>query len=229
MYANLYDAVAFDLDGTFYPNYRFYLKLLPFLVKEHRLLYALGRARTVLRSGTYYTGAGDFYERQAEIMAALLNALPHSVKERTERLIYRGWEPLFKTVRLYPYVQDTLYKLQAAGIKLAVLSDFPPVQKLANLGIDSFFDAVLCSEEIGALKPDPAPFRALVQSLAVPVDRILYVGNSIRYDMAGAKNAGLSAALIRSPLSRQSASALHLDFTFEDYRRLADFVLGRTG
>jgi putative hydrolase of the HAD superfamily len=226
MCASLYDAVAFDLDGTFYPNYRLYIKLLPFLAKEHRLLFALGKARTLLRAGEH-TAAGDFYEQQAGIMAEILNVLPQAVKERTERLIYRGWEPLFKKVRLYPYVTETLHKLHSAGIKLAVLSDFPPVHKLENLGIDSFFDVVLCSEEIGALKPDPAPFMALIKTLSVPVNRILYVGNSIRYDMAGAKNAGLSAALIQPPLthSRQHNSAIKPDFTFGDYRRLVDFVL----
>ena len=225
VYANLYDAVAFDLDGTLYPNYRFYVKLLPFFVKEHRLLFALGKARTLLRAGLY-TVEGDFYDSQAKIMAEILNVLPQGVRERTERLIYRGWEPLFKGVRLYPYVTETLERLHSAGIKLAVLSDFPPVNKLENLGIDSFFDVVLCSEEIGALKPDPAPFIALVQTLSLPVNRILYVGNSIRYDMAGAKNAGLSAALIQSPITHRHSTSIKPDFTFGNYRRLADLLLG---
>ena len=61
-------AVAFDLDGTLYPNYRFYIKLVPFLVKEQRYLRAFGKARDRLRGEIGEDNlqhAGLFYERQA--------------------------------------------------------------------------------------------------------------------------------------------------------------------
>ncbi|MDR0583767.1 MAG: HAD family hydrolase [Treponema sp.] len=241
------EAVAFDLDGTLYPNYRLYIRLIPFALKELPLLRALGRARTIIRAGQE---AGDrtgrcrgalrgeapsaelssgFYDYQAAIIADILRAPPELVKEKTERLIYRGWEPHFKKIRLFPHVKETLAVLRQAGFRLGMLSDFPPETKLACLGIGDCWDAALCSERLGALKPDRRPFDALAGALGLPPERILYVGNSFRYDVEGANRAGMRTALLRGILSetgaRSGGCGCSPDFTFHDYRQLRDYML----
>jgi putative hydrolase of the HAD superfamily len=214
--------VAFDLDGTFYPNHRFYARLVPFLLKEWRFLLAFSRARTELRSRSW---DGDFYELQALFMARILKQDAPAIKERTERLIYRGWEPLFKKVKPYRHVRETLGDLKAAGLALGLLSDFPPERKLERLGLDGYWDAVICSEQVNRLKPDPAPFLELARRMTLPPERILYVGNSVSYDIVGAKKQGMKAALIRTPLQRFRPHG-GADFIFSDYRQLRKFVLG---
>jgi putative hydrolase of the HAD superfamily len=221
------DAVAFDLDGTLYPNYRLYLRLVPFILKEHRLLRAFGRARDLIRkiqvSQVPPPEAGDFYDNQARLIARALRGDPLVIKETLERLIYRGWEPLFKKIKLYPYVPETLKALRERGLKLGMLSDFPPELKLKYLGLGDCWDTVLCSERLGGLKPYGAPFLELARSLDLGADRILYVGNSVSYDIAGAKQAGMKAALVASsPGKGRRGSA---DFVFSDYRQLRDYVL----
>lgn len=216
------DAVAFDLDGTLYPNYRFYIRLLPFITKEHRLLRAMGKARDALRAAVQ---RGRFYDIQASIMAEILDDHPDTVKEKTEKLIYRGWEPLFRKVKLYPHVRETLQTFKDSGLKLGLLSDFPPEQKLEYLGLTGYWDAVLCSENTGRLKPDPAPFKELSRRLGVPCDRILYVGNSVAYDVKGAKSVGMKTALIPSGLRNLRRNRRTADFVFRDYRKLAGYVL----
>lgn len=216
------DAVAFDLDGTLYPNYRFYFRLLPFIVREHKLLRAMGSARDTLRSAAQ---DGRFYDIQARIMADILKDDPEKIYTKTEQLIYRGWEPLFKKVRLFPYVHETLQAFRGNGLKLGLLSDFPPLKKLEYLGIAAYWDAVLCSEETGRLKPDPNPFLALSEALHVPPHRILYVGNSVEYDIKGAKNAGFKAALVQNPLALFTPKVPEADFIFKDYRQLGRYVL----
>ena len=227
-----FDGVAFDLDGTLYPNYRFYIPLIPFIVKEHRLLLALGKARDILRSGAqehtarYIEDIGSFYDIQARLMGEILNIDRKTVKEMTERLIYRGWEPLFKRIKPYPQVKETLRVLKEEGLKLGLLSDFPPELKLENLNLHGFWDTVLCSECIGALKPDPAPFLELVKKLEIPAERLLYVGNSVEYDIIGAKRTGIKAALVSSPLRKTRRRNGNAEFIFSDYRQLCDYVLG---
>lgn len=216
------DAVAFDLDGTLYPNYRFYIRLLPFIIREHRLLRAMGTARDTLRAATL---EGRFYDLQARIMADILKDDPERIYSKTEQLIYRGWEPLFKKVRLFPHVHETLRAFKDAGFKLALLSDFPPLKKLEYLGLAEYWDVVLCSEETGRLKPDPLPFIALSHSLKTPPERILYVGNSVEYDIKGGKNAGFKTALVRNPLSHIPRNIPEADFIFKDYRQLRRYVL----
>lgn len=210
------------MDGTFYPNYRLNVRLLPFILKEHRLLRALGKARIRLRESP--PAGCSFYELQAHIMAELLNADPQDVRERIERLIYRGWEPLFKKIKLYSHVKETLAALKEGGLKLGVLSDFPPETKLAHLGLAGLWDTVLCSEQIGRLKPDRAAFEELVRRMDLPPEHILYVGNSVPYDIAGARQAGLRAALV-TPLGILDWNKDKADFVFSGYRQLRKFVL----
>ncbi|MDR2398337.1 MAG: HAD family hydrolase [Spirochaetaceae bacterium] len=230
-----FDGVAFDLDGTLYPNYRLYIRLIPFMCREHRLLRALGKARNILRAQaraqTLATEEG-FYTLQARLMGQILRQDPQVVQQRVETLIYRGWEPLFKEIALFPQVRETLIALRDRGIKLGLLSDFPPVVKLEHLRLTGLWDQVLCSEEVGQLKPDRTPFLALARQLDLPAARILYVGNSVAYDIIGAKNAGMKAALIAPPfaclprLRRPGAHNGRADFVYGHYRQLYDYVVG---
>jgi putative hydrolase of the HAD superfamily len=216
-------AVAFDLDGTLYPNYRLYGRLVFFALKEFRLLRAFGRARHILHAGK--EACGDFYAAQARLMAGFLKSEAELVRARTEKLIYRGWEPLFRSIKLYAHVKETLEAIKRGGLKLGLLSDFPPLRKLEYLGLGGLFDAVLCSEETGRLKPDRGPFQALAQSLGENPERILYVGNSVRYDILGARGAGMKAALIRPPGPFGRSGTGGADFVFFNYRTLRNFVL----
>jgi putative hydrolase of the HAD superfamily len=232
MESKQFAALAFDLDGTLYPNYRFYIRLAPFVLKEQRLLRAFGKARDRLRAGEGKEGGGDFYGRQARLMAEILSEPPEELEEKVRRLIYRGWEPVFRKIKLYPHVEETLTALRAAGIKLGLLSDFPPDEKLKNLGIFELWDTVLCSEVLGALKPDPLPFNELARRMGFPPEKILYVGNSFPYDVEGAKRAGMGAAWIKSgrknPALKAGAGAGRrpaADFVFSDYRQLRDYML----
>jgi putative hydrolase of the HAD superfamily len=218
-----FDGVAFDLDGTLYPNRRFYRRVIPLALREWRLFLAFTNARKVLHAENHPFHE-DFYELQAELMARLLKQNQCSVKEKTERLIYRAWEPLFKQVALYPFVRETLSAFRGAGLKLGILSDFPLPNKLRNLKLEENWDAVLCSEAVGHLKPSPQPFLELEKQLGVPANRLLYVGNSVRYDINGAKRAGMRAALI-NPWFKPKQRAGSADFAFTDYRALREYVL----
>ncbi|AEF80181.1 phosphoglycolate phosphatase [Leadbettera azotonutricia ZAS-9] len=252
-----FPAVAFDLDGTLYPNYSFYARLVPFLLKEQRYLRAFGKARDRLRAEECNLAAPNclevssgetpgrlsernlsFYERQAAYMGEILHAKPELLLQKTEKIIYRGWEPIFKKVRLFPHVIETLRALKEAGVRLGLLSDFPPEAKLENLGLGGLWDAVLCSEAIGCLKPGPLPFAELAKTMGCTPGEMLYVGNSFRYDVLGAQGAGMKAAWVvsRSKAKKQArglknAPAAELpakpaaDFVFSDYRKLRDYVL----
>jgi putative hydrolase of the HAD superfamily len=84
---------------------------------------------------------------------------------------------------------------------------------------------VLCSELACRLKPDKKPFMELVRQMGLSPERILYVGNSVAYDIIGAKEAGLQAALVCCPLAALNRKKGGADFVFSDYRQLRKFVL----
>ncbi|MDR2631277.1 MAG: HAD family hydrolase [Spirochaetaceae bacterium] len=214
--------IAFDLDGTLYPNYRLFIRLVPFILKHGKLLWALGKARTILRDENF---EGPFYDIQARIIGNILKKDPEMVKEQVERLIYRGWEPLFRGIKPYAHVKKTLSALRQRGFKLGLLSDFPPAKKLEHLGLGEGWDTVWCSENSGRLKPDPLPFLQLAAAMELSPDRILYVGNSLPYDIAGAQKAGMRTALSGSWWKKYISSRTKADFVFSDYRQLYQYVI----
>jgi putative hydrolase of the HAD superfamily len=221
--------VGFDLDGTLYANYKLNIRLIPLVFREWPLLLAFFR----VRKGLHKQAAGtktDYYTNQAALMAEQLKKDPLFIQEKLDRLVYRGWEEQFAHIQAFPHVRETLSAFKTAGLALGLLSDISPKRKLELLGLDGFFNAILSTEEQGALKPDPEPFKKLALDMKLLPEEVLYVGNNSRYDILGAKNAGMKTALIRrgffSTGFSGKAGAKHADFVFKSYRQLQKYVLG---
>jgi putative hydrolase of the HAD superfamily len=225
---NNIEGIAFDLDGTLYPNYRLNIKLIPFVLKELPLLITFGKARTVIRKEQENKPIQQdcFYVHQAEVTAKILKVPAEPLQEKIDRLIYKGWESLFKKIKPFKYVLETLTAFRGEGYKLGLLSDFPPEKKLEYLGLSGLWDAVCCSEHSGALKPHSISFTKLSAEMNLPPEKILYVGNSLSYDVAGASKAGMKTAWIRAfPLSILRKKGIKPDFSFSNYRQLFDYML----
>jgi putative hydrolase of the HAD superfamily len=63
--------------------------------------------------------------------------------------------------------------------------------KLELLEVDRLVDFVLVSEEFGVAKPDPEIFREALRLAGVKPDEAIFVGDSVEFDMAGARAAGI--------------------------------------
>jgi putative hydrolase of the HAD superfamily len=81
-----------------------------------------------------------------------------------------------------------------AGLRLAVITNGDGEQqraKLAALGLDGRFGAVIISGDAGFAKPDPRIFRLAAEALGVPAERCLFVGDNRPGDAVGAQAAGM--------------------------------------
>ena len=215
-----FDAIAFDIDGTLYPSYRIALRLIPAVMKDWQLVNAFRMARREIRRDP---PEGLFFDAQALLISRFLHAEESVIKEKVERLIYKDWSAAFKKVKPYKNVRETIELFKQHGYKIGALSDFPPHEKLKNLNLAGLWDAEIGSEFTGKLKPDPKPFIRLSEALDVPPQRMLYVGNSIKHDIIGAKKVGMQAALI-APLPKPGSKG-GADFVFREFRELQRFVL----
>ena len=101
---------------------------------------------------------------------------------------------------LYPHVKITLFALMRRGLRLGVVSDAPRHEawlRLCYLQLHQVFDAVLAHEDTGAYKPDPAPFRAVLERTGIPPAEALIVGDWPERDIAGAKEMGMTTVFAR--------------------------------
>jgi len=93
---------------------------------------------------------------------------------------------------------EMLAHVAALGLRSAILTNgWSPLQeeKARLVGFDG---PVLASDTIGARKPTPAAFAALAEVLGCESDRIAYVGDDPRVDVAGAAGAGMIAVWVDS-------------------------------
>jgi putative hydrolase of the HAD superfamily len=217
-------AVGFDIDGTLYPPVALYGRLVPFTAAHIPLMLAFRKARSVMHDAPGEAGA--FYERQAAVLAGLLNIDPARAERIIEEKIYQNWTGLFKRVKPYPYVAETLRALKDAGYKIGALSDFPIREKLFNMKLGGYWDAEVSAEVSGAVKPAAAGFIALAEKLQTPPENILYVGNSYRFDVEGAAAVGMKTALRTHPLRKNRRfSGVRPDIIFTNYRDLCRTIL----
>ena len=211
-------AVGFDIDGTLYPNSRMYLRSLGFVLRNLRLMSRFRRVRQRTRT---IRPIQDFYRLQAEMLGVELSVTPEVASQMITEKIYTDWEQVINHVPVYEGVLETIETFRSAGLKLGVTSDFPVARKLGLLGLDGCWDCAFSSEEVGYLKPNPEPFLELAYRFDCRPQEILYVGNSYKYDVIGAVNAGMHAAHLSSSAVKNSLAVL----TFTRFSTLRSWVL----
>ncbi len=149
----------------------------------------------------YVAGHVEFSEHRRRRLRGILEhvgadraaALPDDAMD-AEFMDYRdryvlAWRPFDDAV-------PALRRLSAAGIVVAVLTNGQPGQqhdKLERTGLAPYVELLLTVADVPAPKPDTRAFSTLCDRLAtVPAD-VLYVGDDLAVDIAGANGAGLRA------------------------------------
>lgn len=112
----------------------------------------------------------------------------------------RSWYDRPGALRPYPEVVDVLADLRKCGYRLSIVSNWSwnLRQRVAQVQLDPYFEVVWSSAYAGCNKPHPAIFRQTLAQMQPPLPphRALYVGDSYAADVAGARAAGLDAALL---------------------------------
>ena len=88
---------------------------------------------------------------------------------------------LYLRLDAYPEVKDTLSRLKAAGMKLAILSNGEPKMLAAaakNSGISELLDAILSVEEVGVFKPHPSVYRMPAQRFGLAAGEMCFLSSN---------------------------------------------------
>jgi phosphoglycolate phosphatase len=178
-------AVIFDLDGTLVDAYQTIADTMNYVLKE------LGLPQQDCETVRRRVGRG--------IRVLVSSFVPQGQVERAVDLYMKKHEEiLLDKTTLMPGAKDTLESLKAKGIRMGLVSnkDGRFVRRITkHLGIDDFFEGVICSDEAGKMKPDPACLNILMAKFGVTPDQTLYVGDST-IDILTGKNAGVRVIAI---------------------------------
>jgi len=207
-----YDAVLFDMGYT----------LVCFAPSQEGIVQEALRATGVERTldqilaavevvwGDYYRDAATIgfppspeYDReiQARLSRGLLAQLGLATDPETMHTYTTALEAGFSrpgAIRAYPEVAEVLTVLRQQGYRLGIVSNWSwnLRDRVHEVGLQDFFEIVWASAYAGCNKPHPAIFRQVLEQMGVAAGRALYVGDSYRHDIVGARNAGIDAALL---------------------------------
>ena len=118
----------------------------------------------------------DFWQVTGEALDFAMASLLLNDRALRDRLMN-----LYLNLRAYPEVTETLTRLKAGGMKLAILSNGSPKMLSAatqNAGIAQLLGAVLSVEEVGVFKPHPSVYQLAVNRLLVKPDEICFVSSN---------------------------------------------------
>lgn len=179
-----------DLDGTLYRVRR--LRVALRLFRDRSLLVALLAARERIRKEPPLSDGHALWRREVDLVAPTFGWTTEETDRRLSALRARLPEALTRGRRPYVGVREALAEAKSAGLKIAVLSDYAPEEKLVWLGLDTLgFDALIGADSTGALKPHARAFEQLSATLGVPPASIVHVGDREDLDIEGALAAGL--------------------------------------
>ena len=102
---------------------------------------------------------------------------------------------------VYPDVIPALKYWQQKGIELGIISNFDSrlYALIVLLGLDQFFsrENITISSTVGAAKPDSKIFLTALEKHNYTAKEAWYIGDNLKEDYDGAKNAGFRAFLLQ--------------------------------
>ncbi len=165
---------------------------------------------------------------QIEILLSLMKIEPN------QRLIAKLEKPYTEVVlKKLPFVipgaEECLQTLKDRGYKLGLISNTGRTpgkvlrEMLRKIGLSHYFEQLTFSNEIGLRKPHPAPFIHTLKILSARASEAVHIGDQLRSDIYGAKNAGMKAILYK-PLSKLEAVNVEPDEVVDSLTSVAEII-----
>jgi len=204
-------AVIFDMDGVIVDSEPIHIEA----EKQTLLKYGVKITTEELRT---YTGTTAEFEFNDLIRKYKLNTTAKTLFDVKEDIMFRLLEERTEPTK---GVIDLIKSLKQQGFKLGIATSGH--RKLAHyyadkLGIASFFDAIVCAEDITHSKPDPEIFLKTAQRLGVEPTQCIVIEDA-KLGIEAAVKAGMKCVGYSNPNSgNQDLSKA--DWVVSDFTKL---------
>lgn len=192
--------IIFDLDDTLYDATACYKKGMEqiavfskeqFAIKreEFNINFAKARDDIKLRLGNVAASHNRLLYIQRFLELVGVSPVPYAF---TMYEVY--WNTVMNYMKLYDYVIPLFDWLKEREIRIAILSDLTAhiqYRKIIQLGIDSYINLLVTSEEAGVEKPDKEMFRLIMKKSLLSANELIMIGDSIERDISGARALGI--------------------------------------
>jgi 2-haloalkanoic acid dehalogenase type II len=191
-------AIIFDLDDTLWPLRslisRAELSLFAWLLEkvpaigEHHTVDSL-RERRMAMIPTDPRFSYDLWALRHTALLQVLDEFQADLKLADEGM--QVFAHARNQVEMFDDVPHALALLQQEYVLATISNGFADLQAI---GLAPHFQFSLAAHEFGCAKPDPRIFQAALERLQLPAHEVMYVGDDLRLDVAGAQEVGMRAA-----------------------------------
>lgn len=197
-------AVIFDLDDTLHDDTRAYQaaagEVADGIAREHGIDGAALLAAYIREAQQFWKAmstehlAMQIVDTRVALWSAALAAVGVTGEAPALAAVARYAEYRRKHYTPFPGALELLAELRKRGLKLGMITNgFASThrEKLALLGFERAFDAVVIADEVGMIKPDPRIFVHACELLGVAPARAAMVGDRYFRDVTGGREAGM--------------------------------------
>lgn len=212
MKANDFKCVIFDLDGTLVDTAPDLLATLNVLfAKRNRREITLGEIKTVIG-----LGAKSMIRKGGELAGNPFSEA--EIDELFEEYLEYYSSHIADHSRLFPSGQAVLDSCKAANIPMAICTnklESLTITLLEALNLSDYFQTVIGSDTLPAMKPDPAGVMKILENAGCKPADALFIGDS-ESDLNTARNAGVPCVLVDYGYTKTPASELDADALISD-------------
>ncbi len=191
-------AIIFDLDDTLWPLrslisraemalFTWLLERVP-VIGDHHTVDSL-RERRMAMIPTDPRFSYDLWALRHTALAQLLDEFQADAKLADEGMQVFAYAR--NQVEMFEDVAPALASLQQDYALATISNGFADLQAI---GLAPYFKFSLAAHEFGCAKPDPRIFQAAIEKLQLSPHEVMYVGDDLRLDVAGAQAVGMRAA-----------------------------------
>jgi len=146
-----------------------------------------------------------------------------------DELMWMWYQPIIPRSSVAPDVIPTLRQLQESGVAMAIVSNTLLPGRILDrhlemLGLKEFFPVRVYSSEVTYRKPRRIIFDETLRQMALPAASCLFVGDTVKTDVVGAKRVGMKTVLRRTPRKQNLAAA---DYVIDHLSELPAIVLAQ--
>jgi putative hydrolase of the HAD superfamily len=133
-----------------------------------------------------------------------------------------------RSVTAAPTEHAAVVRRVSRRYRMGLLSNFDDARTgreiLADTGVSEHFEVVVISAEVEIRKPHPGIFRHLLDRLALSPREVLFVGDTPREDVAGARGAGIPVAWLAENKGAFPPDVGAPDFTIDNLTQLPSLL-----
>ena len=209
------EAVFFDIGNTLYfYNYDFLCGLLSerfgIAANGAELAEAHRKAQlTVISDGLEGLSHAELWDKTYETWFRLAGIEERVRAEVIDSIRRHPFRHMF-WARTEEGTREMLDWFRERGIRLGVISNAEGQIRrlLKHTGMDSRFEVIIDSSEVGIAKPDVGIFRIAMEGMGVAPERSVHVGDLFEVDVAGARAAGLTPILVDREGKKRDADCI---------------------